>query len=147
MFRTGILLRMYILVFVPCCFLFYIVQRWFRNVKVFEKTVEFFHDVLQRFIKLQVQNYSTVPSKEYQLNLTCVLFVPDRADYTGGNIKWILRLHGKKFNPGWISARVEIFIPVYVTRDEIFSPVKRDEISHAIANKFKQSFKWLCFAF
>ena len=35
------------------------------------------------FIKVQVQNYSTVPSKEYQLNLTCVLFVPDRADYTG----------------------------------------------------------------
>ena len=39
------------------------------------------------FIKVQVQNYSTVPSKEYQLNLTCVLFVADRADYTGGNIK------------------------------------------------------------
>ena len=41
------------------------------------------------FINVQVQNYSTVPSKEYQLNLTYVLltFVPDRADYTGGNIK------------------------------------------------------------
>ena len=41
------------------------------------------------FINVQVKNYSTVPSKEYQLNLTCVLltFVPDRADYTGGNIK------------------------------------------------------------
>jgi hypothetical protein len=42
------------------------------------------------FIKVQVQNYSTVPSKEYQLNLSCVLFVSDRADYTGGNIKWVL---------------------------------------------------------
>ena len=39
------------------------------------------------FIKVQVQNYSTVPSKEYQLNLSCLLFVPDRVDYTGGNIK------------------------------------------------------------
>jgi hypothetical protein len=35
-----------------------------------------------------------------------------------------------------ISTRVEIFIPVYVTRDEIFSPVNRDEMSHVIANNF-----------
>jgi hypothetical protein len=35
-----------------------------------------------------------------------------------------------------ISTRVEIFIPVYVTRDEIFSPANRDEISHVIANHF-----------
>jgi hypothetical protein len=35
-----------------------------------------------------------------------------------------------------ISARVEIFIPVYVSRDEIFSPVNRDEISHVIVNNF-----------
>jgi hypothetical protein len=41
----------------------------------------------------------------------------------------------KKIKPGRISARVEIIIPVYVTRDEIFSPVNRDEISHVIANK------------
>jgi hypothetical protein len=60
------------------------------------------------------------------------------------NIKWILRLHGKNFNPVWISAWVEIFIPVYVTRDEIFSPVNPDEISHVIANNF---FIWLYFAF
>jgi hypothetical protein len=33
-------------------------------------------------------------------------------------------------------ARVEIFIPVYVTRDGIFSPVNRDEIYHVIANNF-----------
>jgi hypothetical protein len=64
------------------------------------------------------------------------------------NIKWILRLHGKNFNPDWISARVEIFIPVYVTQDEIFSPVNQDEISHVIAIGLKkQSFKWLYFAF
>jgi hypothetical protein len=52
----------------------------------------------------------------------------------------------KTFQP-----RVEIFIPVYVTQDEIFSPVNRDKISHVIANNFspgkKQSFKWLYFAF
>jgi hypothetical protein len=35
-----------------------------------------------------------------------------------------------------ISTRVEIFIPVYVTRDEIFSPVNWDEISYVIANNF-----------
>jgi hypothetical protein len=34
---------------------------------------------------------------------------------------------------------------VYVTREEIFSPVNRDEISHVIAKK--QSLKWLYFAF
>jgi hypothetical protein len=32
MYRTGIELRMYRLVFVSSCFLFYILQRWFRNV-------------------------------------------------------------------------------------------------------------------
>jgi hypothetical protein len=53
----------------------------------------------------------------------------------------------EKNQPGLNFNQVEIFIPVYVTQDEIFSHVKRDEISHAIANKFKQSFKWLCFAF
>jgi hypothetical protein len=40
-------------------------------------------------------------------------------------------------SPGMrFSARVEIFIPVYVTRDEIFSPVNQDEISHVIVNNF-----------
>ena len=35
---------MYGLVFASSCFLFYILQRWFRNVKAFgEKTIEFFH--------------------------------------------------------------------------------------------------------
>jgi hypothetical protein len=42
-----------------------------------------------------------------------------------------------EFQPGLkFSSRFEIFIPVYVTRDEIFSPVNRDEISHVIANNF-----------
>ena len=45
-------LRMYTLSlgFISSCFLFYILQWWFRNVKAFEKTIEFFHDVLQRNI-------------------------------------------------------------------------------------------------
>jgi hypothetical protein len=42
----------------------------------------------------------------------------------------------KKFQPGLNFSRVEIFIPVYVTQDEIFSPVNRDEISRVIANNF-----------
>jgi hypothetical protein len=29
-------------------FSFSILQRWFQNVKAFEKTIKFFHDVLQR---------------------------------------------------------------------------------------------------
>jgi hypothetical protein len=52
-YRTGMVLRMYRLVFVPSCFLFYILQRWFRNVKAFEKTIEYFHDVYRETSQLQ----------------------------------------------------------------------------------------------
>jgi hypothetical protein len=35
MYRTGMVLRMYRVMFGSSCFVFYILQRWFRNVKVF----------------------------------------------------------------------------------------------------------------
>ena len=44
---------------IDCCLyqvvfsLFYTLQRWFRNVKAFDKTIEFFHDVYRETLQLQ----------------------------------------------------------------------------------------------
>jgi hypothetical protein len=54
------------LVFVSSCFLFYILQGWFRNVyKALEKTIEFFHDALQRKSQL---NPAPPPKRPYDVS-------------------------------------------------------------------------------
>ena len=49
MYRTGMVLRMYRLVFVSSCFLFIFCKDDSEMLRLSgEKTIEFFHDVLQR---------------------------------------------------------------------------------------------------
>jgi hypothetical protein len=57
-------LRMYRLVFVSSCFLFYILQRWFRNVKAFEKTIKFLHD----FLPEKRQSCKPQPKQTYDVS-------------------------------------------------------------------------------